>query len=128
MEITGRLTKSAEVRKTKDNREVVSFTVAINNKYKKKDGTPKDASVFINCSYWQSSKIADYLKKGSIVSLSGHLGLNTYKDMNSEYHAYITFHCNSIQILDKGGAATEPTSESKSANVGSPQSVDDLPF
>ncbi|WP_241774994.1 single-stranded DNA-binding protein [Flavobacterium sp. Leaf82] len=52
MEITGRIVKDASVFKLKENREVVNFTIAVNDSYKPKDSTElKKITTYINCSY-----------------------------------------------------------------------------
>ena len=126
MEITGRLTADAETRKTKNNKEVVGFTVVVNDYYKTKDGEKKEFSEFINCSYWLSSKIADTLLKGTIVTVSGRIYLNEFKSKDGEHHAYLAFHVNGIKIIataKKNSIATkEPALE------GTPETKDDLPF
>ena len=120
MEITGRLTADAQVKKLKDNRELVAFCIAINDSYKNKDGEKKDETTFINCSYWITTKIADSLKKGSIVTLFGRIGQNTYKDMDGDVHSYLTFHVNNIKIVQGKKSVTH-------ADV-SASTKEDLPF
>ncbi|WP_263361235.1 single-stranded DNA-binding protein [Flavobacterium collinsii] len=57
MEITGRIVKDASVFKVKQNREVVNFSIAVNDSYKPKDGTElKKIATYIKCSYWLSAK------------------------------------------------------------------------
>ncbi len=99
MEMTGRLTTDAVVRTTKSNKEVVSFTVVMHDRYKTKDGEKKEVSTFVNCSYWISPKIAKFLLKGTIVTLSGHLGINSYKGSSGEFYAHIILHVNNIKIV-----------------------------
>lgn len=69
MEITGTVTGDALVRTTKKDKQVVVFTVVLNDDYKTKDGQRKEVRTFINCSYWNSPKIADYIKKGAVATL-----------------------------------------------------------
>ncbi len=129
MEITGRLIADAEVRKTKGNKEVVSFTVVVNDHYKTKDGEKKEFSEFINCSYWLSSKIADALLKSSIVTVSGRIYLNEYQGKDGNNHANLAFHVNAIKIIatpKKNGTAA--TTKNEAAPVGAPETIDDLPF
>ena len=49
MEITGRLTADAEVRKTKNGKEFLSFTLVVNDNYKTKDGEFKQVAQYFNC-------------------------------------------------------------------------------
>ncbi len=52
MEITGRLTADAIVNKVNNDRQVVNFSIAINDKYKPKGSTEvKEIVTYIDCSY-----------------------------------------------------------------------------
>ena len=79
MEITGCLTGDTKVKRVK-NKEVVNFTVVINDSYKTKDGKKNEFTTYIHCSYWQSSKIAKYLTKSTVVTVTGRIDINTYKN------------------------------------------------
>ena len=92
MEITGRLTSDAEVRKTKSKKEFISFTIVVNDYYKTKDGEKKEVAEYINCTYWQSTKIADILSKGSVVTVTGRIYLNEYKAKDGTHVANLAFH------------------------------------
>lgn len=128
MEITGRLTADAEVRKTKDKREVVSFTIAVNDNYKTKKGEWVEVTEFINCSYWISTKVADTLTKSSIVTVSGRIHLNQFTGKDGNHYAFLAFHVNSIKIVAKAkrkGAVAQTTGV---ASEDTPDTNDDLPF
>lgn len=121
--ITGRITADAKVKTLKDKRQLVVFSIAINHRYTAQ-GEKKQETTYYNCAYWISTKIATVLTKGSIVSLTGHTGLNAYKGMDGEYHAHLTFHVNHIDILHSSkGKAESPIP----ASAGS-EGADDLPF
>src|SRR5580658_6264370 len=112
MELTGRLTADAEVRKTTDNRQLVAFTVAVNDYFKPKNGEPKEFAEFFNCSYWLTTKIADSLQKGSIVTVTGRVYLNEYTGKDGNHHASLACHVNGIKILfmpKKNGGAEQST-------------------
>jgi single-strand DNA-binding protein len=125
MEITGRLTADASVKTLKDQRQVVTFFVALNNRYRTKEGELKDMTAFISCSYWKSTAIATHLVKGGIVTVQGNIGINAYKSMDGDFHAYLTFHVNTIQLLSKSRRGAGSTME---ALQPQPETVDDLPF
>ncbi len=126
MEITGRLTADAEVRKTKNNKELVSFTVVVNDSYKPKNGEEQKFEEYFNCSYWLSTKIADHLPKGSIVTVTGRVYLNEYKGKDGNQYASLAVHVNHIKILAKGGK--KATVAAEPAIAGTPENKDDLPF
>ncbi|MFV5692944.1 single-stranded DNA-binding protein [Flavobacterium sp. LT1R49] len=132
MEITGRVTADAVVHKVNSDKEVVNFSIAINDSYKLKGSTEAiEVVTYINCSYWLNSKTAQWLKKGAIVQLSGRIGLNVYSNIEAKAMGSLTFHINSLKILAfaKRAEQTENSGASLSAKQGEqPQAADDLPF
>lgn len=135
MEITGRITKDAVVNQLKDERQVINFTVVINDYYKAKNSSEgKKITTYINCSYWLSSKIAEQLTKGTLVELSGRIGVNAYTNLQGEVKASLTFHVNSIKL--HGSAKSTPetfVSGDKRESHSIPaneitEPADDLPF
>jgi single-strand DNA-binding protein len=119
MEITGRLTANAEVKKTKNGKELVAFTVVVNDYYKPKDGEAQEFEEYYNCSYWLSTKIADSLLKGSIVTVTGRLYLNEYDGKDGKHYAQLAVHTNAIKILAKGGkkAPAQPATAGAAAGT-----------
>lgn len=100
MEITGRVTADAKVNALADERQVVNFTIAINDYYKPKGSREgKQITTYINCSYWLSSGIAERLLKGTLVQVYGRIGVQAYNDMDGNARAFLTFHGNNIKIL-----------------------------
>lgn len=51
MNITARLTGDAQVNTTSQDKQVVNFSVAINNSYKNKQGERIEQATFFDCSY-----------------------------------------------------------------------------
>ncbi|SMP34572.1 Single-strand binding protein family protein [Chryseobacterium profundimaris] len=50
MNIVGRITKNAEVNALANDRQVVNFSVAINDSFKNKQGDRVEQTTFYNCS------------------------------------------------------------------------------
>ncbi len=124
MEIIGRLTANALVKQLDNDREVVNFSVAINDSYKPKGAVEiKKITTYFDCSYWLGSNIAQYMKKGNIVQLSGSVSARAWKDMNGEPKASLNFHVNTIK-LHGGGKVVEMRQEP----VPEGQPAEDLPF
>lgn len=133
MEITGRLTADATVATTKTDKQVVNFSIAVNDSYKQKDtGELKEVTTYINCAYWLSAKAASWLKKSVLVQLYGRIGLNVYNNMEGKAVGSLTFHVNSIKTLafpknrTQGDMAALPSQPA--AREGTPAPIDDLPF
>lgn len=133
MEIIARLTKDAEVKTLKDERQVVNFSVAINDSYKPKGASEvTSVTTYVDCAYWANPGIAKFLSKGSLVELYGRIGVNAYLNMQGEAKGSLRFHVNNIKL--HGGGKNNPKTDNK---VQEPVTVvtgqlteplDDLPF
>jgi single-strand DNA-binding protein len=128
MEITGRIVKDASVFKVKENREVVNFSIAVNDSYKPKGSTEtKKIVTYIDCSYWMSAGLAQWLKKGTLVQLFGRIGLNVYIGNDAHAHGSLTFHTSDIKILvfaQTDNNTHTPALKQQNAS----DNPDDLPF
>lgn len=83
VQIFGRLTKDAEVKAIEEGKEVVNFTIAVNDWYKPKGATEGTELVeFIQCSFWLNTAIAQSLKKGVVVEVGGRLFATAYMKGN----------------------------------------------
>ncbi|MTD71544.1 single-stranded DNA-binding protein [Flavobacterium sp. LC2016-13] len=129
MEISGRITKDAVTAKVSNDREVVNFSIAINDSYRPKGADEfKKIVTYIDCSYWMGSKMAKWLKKGTVVELFGRIGLNVYNNAEGKALGSLTFHTSNIKILvfpKTENTAEVPASQKKNTDQDTP---DDLPF
>ncbi|SNR97829.1 single-stranded DNA-binding protein [Flavobacterium sp. ov086] len=129
MEITGRLTRDAVVAKTAKDREVVNFSIAINDTYKAKGSTEAVKIVtYIDCSYWLSAGVAQWLKKGAMVELYGRIGVNAYINSEGKAVASLTFHTSNIKILVFVSDAQPLQANAVPAKNSKKEQPDDLPF
>jgi len=116
MIFVGRITQDAVVKKIKDGREVVNFSIAANDFYKPKGAVEGvKFTTFYNCSYWLTTKIAPLLTKGSLVEVNGRIYINAYTGFDGEAKASLNCHVNSItihqQVKGNGKAAKEQVAE-----------------
>ena len=127
--LIGRLTADAKISTTKDEKKVVNFSIAINDSYKSKgSGEVKKITTYVNCSYWLSTGIAEFLKKAALVELCGRIGVSVWKDMQGEPKGSLTFHVTNIKLY---GGAKVADGNANALTVEQPQEVnasDDLPF
>ncbi|MCI9845590.1 single-stranded DNA-binding protein [Flavobacterium pectinovorum] len=129
MEITGRLTRDAVVAKTAKDRQVVNFSIAVNDTYKAKGNTEAVKMVtYIDCSYWLSAGVAQWLKKGTLVELFGRIGVNAYLNAEGKAVGSLTFHTSNIKILLFASNAQPVQSGDFSAKKSKKEEPDDLPF
>ncbi|OXG06971.1 single-strand DNA-binding protein [Flavobacterium araucananum] len=136
MNITGRVTKDAKVSTLSDSRQVVNFSVAINESYKNKKGDRVEQTTFFECAYWISPRVAEWLTKGTVVELTGMVSARAWKGNDGEPRAGLNFNTSNIK-LHGGGKKSEDAQavttgqsaeqgENKKATVKEPE--DDIPF
>ena len=98
MTIVGRITKDAVVNTLKDERKVVNFSIAINESYKPKGGERTKVTTFCNCSYWISEKMAEALKKGTLLEVTGRIYVTGYTGTDGTAKGSLNCHVNHIKI------------------------------
>ncbi len=127
MEIFGRLTADATVKTVKDEKQVVNFSIAINDNYKTRDtGEVKKLVTFVNCSFWRSAKIASLLTKGTMIELSGRMSVNAWISGNNEARAALVFHVSNIKFHGRSNNSKQ-ANNTKSTPIDD-ANPDDLPF
>jgi single-strand DNA-binding protein len=129
--IVGRITKNAEINTLKNDKEVVNFSIATNDSYKTNQGERKELTTYYNCSYWISTKIAEFLTKGTLVELSGRISSNAWIGKDGEIKSGLNFHTSNIK-LHGGGSKSNPNKQSlqqpQETNAFTEETIDDLPF
>lgn len=133
MNIIGRLTRDAEVRKLSNEKQVVNFSIATNDNYRNKQGERIEQTTYFECAYWISPKVADFLTKGTLVELSGRAYTSAWLGKDGEPHAGLNFHTSQIKVHG-GGKRTENNStesnktDKKEISKSNDSDDDDLPF
>lgn len=131
MLFTGRLTANAEVNAVKGDKQVINFTVAINQKWKNKAGEKKEKTAFVDCAYWRNSGIAEYLTKGAVVEISGWMEAQGYQSKKDGIRARLICTCDTIKLFSLVANASDPTdsTEKRAVTAGAnSKDEDDLPF
>jgi len=130
MNITGRLTRDAEVRTLSNENQVVNFSVAVNDSYKTKQGEWVEQTAYFDCAYWISAKVATLLTKGTLVELTGQVSTRAWTGKDGEPKAGLNFHTSNIK-LHGGSRRTETvqaTAQSESNGTTGQDTEDDIPF
>jgi single-strand DNA-binding protein len=96
--LDGNLTRDPESRKTKNEKEVTSFAVALNHEWGAKEGN--NAVSYINVECWGklAENCARYLKKGSRVTVQGQLRQDRWKDDEGAAHSRVKVLANSVRF------------------------------
>ena len=110
-EFIGRLGADAEVRYTTAGKAVASFSIACGSSWKDKSGEKQESTEWINCTAFDklAEIIAEYLRKGSQVYVSGRLKTDKYeKDGQTRYSTKVVI--DTMQML-----GSKPADEHQSA-------------
>jgi single-strand DNA-binding protein len=86
VQLIGRLGKDPESKFTPTGKKVAHFSVAISNRWKSKEGDPREYTEWVNIEAWgRLGEVSqEYLKKGSLVYLEGRLKTEKYEDKEGE--------------------------------------------
>ncbi|HRO46227.1 single-stranded DNA-binding protein [Agriterribacter sp.] len=130
MNIIGRLTRDAQIRTTPQDKQVVNFSVAINDSYKNKQGERVEQSTYLDCSYWISTSVAKVLKKGTLVELTGRVSTRAWMGRDGEPKAGLNFHTSQIKL--HGGSKKEQSVQADTTPeeqvIAGETTTDNLPF
>lgn len=81
VQLSGNVTRDIELKQVGSGHSVGTIGLAVNNKYKAKDGTYKEEVTFVDCEVWgsQAEAAAKYLSKGKPVIVEGRLKLDQWE-------------------------------------------------
>lgn len=98
--LVGRLTAKPELRYTSSNTAYIRFTVAVNRTFTNAQGE-READ-FISVIAWrrQAENIANYLDKGSQVSIDGRIQTGSFTDQNGNKRYTTDVVADNVQFLD----------------------------
>ena len=110
--VSGRLTQDPESRITESGKLRVTFNVAANFNYRDKQGEWQQDTTFVPVVIWDklAEIMAEKLKKGSAVFLTGRLRSGTFKTSNGN-RTILEVVARNIQFLDKKPNDSELTPE-----------------
>jgi single-strand DNA-binding protein len=102
VQLIGNLGKDPEVRYTPTGTKVCTFSMAVNRRWKGRDGSAKEATDWFNIEIW--GKLGEvsqqYLRKGSLVFIEGRLQTDRYEH-EGETRYFTKVIARSMQMLDK---------------------------
>lgn len=116
--LVGRITKEPELRTTASGINVLSFTLAFDNKNKNADGTR--GSSFINCTAWRNNAgiIAKYCHKGSQIGIDGSLQERKYQRRDGTNASVIEVVVNEVALLGSKSSSSTYNSQPEPASQG----------
>jgi single-strand DNA-binding protein len=143
--LCGRLCADPELKQTQNNVSVVSFTLAVNRRFRSQDAQSAPQADFISVVAWRQTAefIARYFRKGSAICVTGSIQTRTWQDAQGQKRYATEVVVDEAMFVDsktEGGAGQGYTPDAYAApSFSSPvgadapkfeelKSDDDLPF
>ena len=127
--IMGNLTRDPELKQTPSNQSVAQIGIAMNRKFKDREGTMREETTFVDCEAWgrTAEVMAQYLTKGKPVFVEGRLKLDQWQDKEGNNRSKLKVVIESFQFIDsKGGQSSTPPAAGAATSAAPP--ADDIPF
>jgi single-strand DNA-binding protein len=123
--LSGRLTRDPELRYTPSGVAVLTFSLALNRRYKDQSGEWKEEVSFVNVVAWQrqAELASEYLKKGSAVYVEGRLQSRSWETSEGSKRSVLEVRAERLQFLDRV-RREEGATEGRSGDSDS----DEVPF
>lgn len=101
VQLAGNLTRDPEVKTLSGDKMVAQFGLAINHKYKTKDGEKKEDTTFVDVEAWgrTAELVGQYLTKGRPVYVEGRLRLDQWEDKDGAKRSKLKVVADNIQFL-----------------------------
>ena len=130
--IAGRLGRDPELRYIPSGTAVCDIAVAVSDKVKKGDEWV-EKTCWVDVTLWsRTAEIAnEYLKKGSVVLISGRLEQETWQDKEGNKRSKLKIVASTMQMGSKSDRQSQPESrEAAAVGVGESDPFDDnsIPF
>jgi single-strand DNA-binding protein len=119
--LMGNLTRDPQLRYLPSNTAVCDFGLAVNRRYRDRDGNQKDEVCFVDVSAWtrQAEMINQYMRKGSPILIEGRLKLDTWTGQDGQKrskHTVVVENFSFVGSREGGGApAGGPSGAGQSA-------------
>ncbi|MBL9140251.1 MAG: single-stranded DNA-binding protein [Phycisphaerae bacterium] len=102
--LIGNLTRDPDLKFTAGNQAVCELGIAVNRKYKTKDGEEREDTTFVDCEAWgrQAEVLKQYLTKGRPLFVEGRLKLDTWEDKDGQKRSKMRVVIENFQFLGSG--------------------------
>ena len=122
----GNLTADHEIRTMPNGEQVANFTIALNERYKAKDGNIVENVEYVRIVLYRrlAEIAAKYLHKGSQVYIEGRLKTRKWQDSNGQDRYTTEIQGDNLQML--GGRQDEPKQQAKPSKAKPEAEQDDF--
>lgn len=110
--VIGNLGQTPELKKTKEGKSYLNISVAVNKRYKDKEGESKTLTNWFNFCLWekQAEALSKFLKKGTLVAVNGELSTRSRK-VGDEEITVPDFKVDELEMLTGGKSNSSEGSE-----------------
>ena len=101
--LIGNLTRDPEVKYLPSGANVTEFDLAVNRRFKGKDGSRQEETLFVSISAWgrTGELVAEYMKKGRKLLVEGRLKMDRWQDKNDgSNRSKISVVAEAIEFID----------------------------
>ncbi len=140
--LMGNLTRDVEVKHTPSDQSVATFGLAVNRRFRTKEGEDREEVTFVDCEAWgrTAEVMGQYLNKGRPVFIEGRLKLDQWDDRESgQKRSRMKVVVESFQFVDSpggkggsgGGGQPVAAASTRKAPEGAghePVAEEDIPF
>ena len=126
----GNLTRDPELKQTPSNQSVAQIGLAVNRKFKGRDGDMKEETTFVDCEAWgrTAETMSKYLSKGKPVFVEGRLKLDQWQDKDGNNRSKLKVVIDTFQFVDSRGAQSGQSQQPTTATANITPQDDDIPF
>jgi len=125
--LAGFLTRDVDLRYTSTGLAIASFGLAVNRKWKDKDGEQKEDVCFVDINAFgrTGEVMGEYLKKGSPVFIEGRLQFSQW-EKDGQKRSALRVVADSFQFLSSGGKGAHKATPGEAVSVTADGVVDDV--
>ena len=110
--LLGNVGRDAITRET-NGRRAIGFSVAVNEKYKDANGNQIENTNWYDCTIWrdgqQSTKVADYLKRGQQVLIQGKPSVRSYQSQkDGKWYAALEVRVDKCELVGSAKSEGQP--------------------
>ena len=106
--LMGNLTRDVQLKSVAGGQAVAEIGIAVNRKFKLKDGTEKEEVTFVDCECWgpRADVIAKYFSKGKPIFIEGRLKLDSWEDKDGQKRSKMRVVIEDFQFIEGRGGGS----------------------
>lgn len=126
--IVGNLGRDPEMRFTPDGTPVTEFSVAVNRKWSRADGSEGEKTWWFRVKCWRrlAETTNQYLRKGNPVMVIGEVDVSAFMGQDGQPRASLELEARDVRFLPRGG--TGGAFEEAGQSMDYAQDEEDIPF